>query len=176
MPGCPRMRHVLLRVRQEAEMYKIGDKVVYPMHGAGTIEKIEEKTVLGESRKYYILRVHHGNMQVMVPVNGSDQAGLRNIVDESVIPEVIEVLGAESTPMDENWNRRNRENMEHLKTGDIKEVAAVVRNLTRVDRVKKLSTGEKKLLSTAKQILESELIYSGGYTMEEADEMVETNI
>ncbi|MBR3296962.1 MAG: CarD family transcriptional regulator [Firmicutes bacterium] len=140
-------------------MFGIGDKVVYPMHGAGTIEKIEEKTVLGESRKYYILRVHHGNMQVMVPVNGSDQAGLRNIVDESVIPEVIEVLGAESTPMDENWNRRNRENMEHLKTGDIKEVAAVVRNLTRVDRVKKLSTGEKKLLINAKRILSSEISF-----------------
>jgi CarD family transcriptional regulator len=140
-------------------MFAIGDKVVYPMHGAGTIEKIEEKTVLGESRKYYILRVHHGNMQVMVPVNGSDQAGLRNIVDESVIPEVIEVLGAESTPMDENWNRRNRENMEHLKTGDIKEVAAVVRNLTRVDRVKKLSTGEKKLLINAKRILSSEISF-----------------
>ena len=140
-------------------MFAIGDKVVYPMHGAGTIEKIEEKTVLGESRKYYILRVHHGNMQVMVPVNGSDQAGLRNIVDESVIPEVIEVLGAESTPMDENWNRRNRENMEHLKTGDIKEVAAVVRNLTRVDRVKKLSTGEKKLLINSKRILSSEISF-----------------
>ena len=140
-------------------MFAIGDKVVYPMHGAGTIENIEEKTVLGESRKYYILRVHHGNMQVMVPVNGSDQAGLRNIVDESVIPEVIEVLGAESTPMDENWNRRNRENMEHLKTGDIKEVAAVVRNLTRVDRVKKLSTGEKKLLINAKRILSSEISF-----------------
>ena len=119
-------------------MFAIGDKVVYPMHGAGTIENIEEKVVLGETRQYYILRVHHGNMQVMVPVNGSDQAGLRSIVDESVIPEVIDVLKAESTPMDDNWNRRNRENMERLKTGDIKKVAAVVRNLTRVDRVKKL--------------------------------------
>jgi len=140
-------------------MFAIGDKVVYPMHGAGTIENIEEKTVLGESRKYYILRVHHGNMQVMVPVNGSEQAGLRSIVDASVIPEVINVLGAESTPMDENWNRRNRDNMERLKTGNIKEVAAVVRNLTRVDRVKKLSTGEKKLLVNAKRILSSEISF-----------------
>ena len=83
----------------------------------------------------------------MVPVNGSDQAGLRSIVEPSVIPEVLEVLKAESTPMDENWNRRNRENMEYLKTGDIKAVAAVVRNLTRVDRVKKLSTGERNCSS-----------------------------
>jgi len=151
-------------------MFAIGDKVVYPMHGAGTIENIEEKTVLGEARRYYILRVRHGNMQVMVPVDGSSQAGLRYIVDVSVIPSVMEVLKSESTPMDENWNRRNRENMERLKTGDIKEVAAVVRNLTRVDRVKKLSTGEKKLLINARRILSSELSY---VSLEDEDKITE---
>ena len=82
----------------------------------------------------------------------------------------------DTEPMNPNWNKRYRENTERMQTGDILEVAAVVRNLVRTDRKKPLSTGEKKLLSTAKQILESELIYSGGYTMEEADEMVETNI
>lgn len=143
-------------------MFKIGDKVVYPMHGAGTIENIEERTVLGEVRRYYILRIAHGNMQVMVPVDGSDQAGLRTICDPSVLDEVLSVLRAESTPMDDNWNRRNRDNMEKLKTGDIMQVAAVVRNLARIDRVKKLSTGEKKLLANAKQILSSELAFSGG--------------
>ena len=157
-------------------MFKIGDQVVYPMHGAGIIENIEEKTVLGEARQYYILRVHHGNMQVMVPVDGSDQAGLRNIIDPSYIPEVMEVLGGESTPMDENWNRRNRENMERLKTGDIKEVAAVVRNLTRVDRVRKLSTGEKKLLLNAKQILSSEISFSNHDDEEKVVEMIEQAI
>ena len=143
-------------------MFKVGDKVVYPMHGAGTIESIENRTVLGEIRQYYILRIAHGNMQVMVPVNGADQAGLRPICDPSAIELVKQVLSAESTPMDENWNRRNRENMEHLKTGKIEEVAGVVRNLARIDRVKKLSTGEKKLLSNAKQILSSELAFSSG--------------
>ena len=92
------------------------------------------------------------------------------------IKKVLEVLRQDTEPMNPNWNKRYRENTERMQTGDILEVAAVVRNLVRTDRLKPLSTGEKKLLSTAKQILESELIYSGGYTMEEADEMVETNI
>ena len=140
-------------------MFNIGDRVVYPMHGAGLVESIEERQILGEVRSYYIVRIKHGNMQVMVPVDGAAAVGLRGIVEPKALDLVFSTLGAESTPMDENWNRRNRENMEHLKTGDIKEVAAVVRNLTRVDRVKKLSTGEKKLLINAKRILSSEISF-----------------
>ena len=157
-------------------MFQIGDRVVYPMHGAGTIENIEERTVLGELRRYYILRIAHGNMQVMVPVDGSDQAGLRFVSDASVWPEVFAILKAESTPMDDNWNRRNRDNLERLKTGDIREVAAVVRNLSRIDRVKKLSTGEKKLLANAKQILSSELAYANGSSEEEILLMIDQAI
>ena len=161
---------------REFSMFKIGDKVVYPMHGAGIIENIEERTVLGEARQYYILRITHGNMQVMVPVNGADQAGLRSISPASALKTVLDVLKAESTPMDENWNRRNRENMEHIKTGNLEEVAAVVRNLTRVDRVKKLSTGEKKLLNNAKQILSSELAFSNEKDEAEILEIIEQAI
>lgn len=157
-------------------MFSVGDKVVYPMHGAGTIEKIEKKVVLGESRDYYIVRISNGNMQVMVPVDGSSQTGLRYIVDSSVIPEVVEVLKAESTPMDDNWNRRNRDNIEKLKTGDIKNIAAVVRNLTRVDRVKKLSTGEKKLLVNAKRILSSEISFVRQEDEEKIIEMIDASI
>ncbi|MCQ2560521.1 MAG: CarD family transcriptional regulator [Clostridia bacterium] len=139
-------------------MFSIGDKVVYPMHGAGVISNIEEKQVLGESRAYYILSIPYGNMQVMVPVNNADQAGLREISGEDMVDKVIAVLGAESTPMDENWNRRSRDNMEKLKTGDPCTVAEVIRNLARIEREKKLSTGEKKLLSNAKQVLASEIV------------------
>lgn len=138
-------------------MFKVGDRVVYPMHGAGLVESIEDRTILGEVRSYYIVRIKHGNMQVMVPVEGAAAVGLRGIVEPKALDPVFTELSAESTPMDENWNRRNRENMEKLKTGDLSKVAEVIRNLARVDRVKKLSTGEKKLLNNARMILSSEM-------------------
>ena len=149
-------------------MFNVGDSVVYPMHGAGVIESIEDRQVLGETRSYYIIRISRGKMQVMVPVDGSDKVGLRAIVKPDELNEVYEVLKAESTPMDDNWNRRNRENMDKLKTGNLPLVAEVIRNLVRVDRVKKLSTGEKKMLSNSKLILASEMEVSLGISEEEA--------
>ena len=154
-------------------MFSIGDKVVYPMHGAGTIQNIEEKEVLGETRAYYILRIPYGNLQVMVPVKGSDAAGLRPIVSEEEVSGVLDVLAAESTPMDENWNRRYRENMDKLRSGDPAKVAEVIRNLMRVEREKRLSTGEKKLLANARQILASEIVLVEGIPEEEALSMID---
>lgn len=156
-------------------MFSIGDKVVYAMHGAGTVKAIEEKKILGEVRSYYILHIAHGNMEIMVPTEG-DSVGLRPIVGADVIPRVEDVLASESTPMDINWNRRNRENMERLKTGDILEVAAVIRNLLRVDRIKKLSTGEKKLLMNARQILASEIAVVTGTSEEEAQQLIDSRV
>ena len=156
-------------------MFSIGDKVVYAMHGAGTVKAIEKKKILGEVRSYYILHISHGNMEIMVPTEG-DSAGLRPIVSEDVIPRVEDVLSSESTPMDDNWNRRNRENMERLKTGDILEVAGVIRNLLRVDRVKRLSTGEKKLLMNARQILASEVAVVTGTSEEEAQQLIDSRV
>jgi len=139
-------------------MFIIGDKIVYPMHGAGIIEEIEEKKILGETRRYYILRVPCGDMKIMIPIESSDGVGVRNVMTELELGDVIESLQGETTEMSNNWNRRYRENMEKLKTGDAFEVAEVVRNLMRLDKEKKLSTGEKKMLSNAKQILQSEMI------------------
>ena len=157
-------------------MFKVGDPIVYPMYGAGTIKEIVEKDFLGETRMYYNVELPYCRMEASVPVDNCEKLGVRSIIDPGRIDEVIEVLKGKTEPMNPNWNKRYRENTERIQTGDILEVAAVVRNLVRTDRAKPLSTGEKKLLSTAKQILESELIYAGGYTMEEADEMVELNI
>ena len=157
-------------------MFNVGDYIVYPMYGAGIITEIVEKDFLGEMRTYYNVSLPYCRMEVSVPVDNTEKLGVRPIIDPKRIDEVIEVPKGDTEPMNPNWNKRYRENTERMQTGDILEVAAVVRNLVRTDRLKPLSTGEKKLLSTAKQILESELIYSGGYTMEEADEMVETNI
>lgn len=149
-------------------MYHIGDKIVYPMHGAGIIEKIEEQTILGEHRQYYVLNVSGNNMKVMIPVDTSEQIGVRDIITSDEMDQVIQVLREDSTTMPGNWNRRYRENMEKLKTGDAAEVAEVVRNLMRSERVKKLSTGEKKMLSNARQILMSEMILVKGIDSDSA--------
>ena len=157
-------------------MFNVGDYIVYPMYGAGIITEIVEKDFLGEMRTYYNVSLPYCRMEASVPVDNTEKLGVRSIIDPGRIEEVIAELRKDTEPMNPNWNKRYRENTERMQTGNILEVAAVVRNLVRTDRQKPLSTGEKKLLSTAKQILESELVYSGGYTMEEADEMVETNI
>ena len=157
-------------------MFNIGDYIVYPMYGAGIITGIVEKDFLGEIRTYYSVSLPYSRMEASVPVDNCEKLGVRPIIDKSYIPEVLKILAGETEPMNPNWNKRYRENTERMQTGNILEVAAVVRNLVRSDRAKPLSTGEKKLLGTAKQILESELIYSGDYTMEQADELVESNI
>jgi CarD family transcriptional regulator len=145
-------------VKDGESMFSIGDKIVYPMHGAGVIEAVEEKEILGELRKYFVLHVPYNGMKVMIPCNGASQIGVRDIIPKEQVEPVFEVLSSESTEMNHNWNRRFRENMELLKSGDIFSVSEVVRNLMRVDRVKKLSTGEKKMLSDARHILMSELL------------------
>lgn len=153
-------------------MYTVGDKVVYPMHGAGVIEKIEEKKILGEIRKYYILKLPCGDMKVMIPVESCSNVGVRQIISEEELKGVLSILREDSSDMPSNWNRRNRENMDKLKTGNIIEVAEVVRNLVRMDREKKLSTGEKKMLSNAKQILLSEIILVRDIEQNEANDII----
>lgn len=157
-------------------MFVIGDRIVYPMHGAGIIEQIEEKQILGEIRKYYILKVPCGDMKIMIPIESCSDIGVRAVITAEKIQEVFEVLQAETTEMSNNWNRRYRENMEKLKTGDIYHVAEVVRNLMRTDKEKKLSTGEKKMLSNAKQILISEIILVKDIDHETAEKIIDSAI
>lgn len=157
-------------------MFTVGDKIVYPMHGAGIIEEIEEKKILGETRRYYILRVPYGDMKIMIPIENSDGVGVRNVMTEIELCVVIETLQGDTTEMSNNWNRRYRENMEKLKTGDAFEVAEVVRNLMRLDKEKKLSTGEKKMLSNAKQILQSEMILIRNIDIKTAAAIIETAV
>jgi len=153
--------------------FKVGDKVVYPMHGAGIIEKIEEREILGERRCYYIMRLPIRNMKVMIPVKGVKQIGIRAVISEEELPKVFEVLRSEQTAMSSNWNRRYRANIEKLKTGSIYEVAEVVRNLTIRDQVKGLSTGERKMLDSARQILVSELVLAKGIDEAEANALLD---
>ncbi len=161
------------RSARGCELYEVGDKVVYPHHGAGRIMKIEEKEVLGELRSYLTIQILHNDMTVMVPVENADRAGLRRVVDVGVVEEVLAVLRGNPTKMPKNWSRRYKHNREKLKTGDIFEVAEVVRNLAVRHADKGLSTGEKQMFSKAKKILASELMYARNITEQEATEFLE---
>ena len=145
------------------------------MHGAGTIDSIEEKDILGEKESYYILRMP-GEVKVMVPIAKAEQVGVRNIIDKNSADRVFKVLEQDETEMNKNWNKRYRDNMEKLKSGDIYEIADVVRNLAFKQKEKGLSTGEKKMLNNARQILVSELVLAEHSNKDEIEELVDNKI
>lgn len=153
-------------------MFDIGDKVVYPMHGAGIIVDIEKKEILGEIKDYLIMQMPIGDMKVMIPVDNVVDIGVRSIIEVSEVDELVEILKGHKTSMPDNWNRRYRENMDRIKSGDIYEIAEVVRNLMMLDTEKGLSTGERKMLTSAKQMLLSEICLVKDLTIDEVDEMV----
>lgn len=156
-------------------MFNVGDKIVYPMHGAGTIDAIEEKDILGEKHNYYIIKMP-GEVKVMVPTEKAEEVGVRNIINKEEAAKVMSVLGENETEMSQNWNKRYRDNMDKMKSGDIYEVADVVRNLSFKQKEKGLSTGEKKMLNNAKQILVSELVLAEHASQEEVEQLVENKI
>lgn len=156
-------------------MFNVGDKIVYPMHGAGTIDSIEEKDILGEKQSYYILKMP-SNVKVMIPTAKAEEVGVRNIIDKQSAEKVFTVLSQDETEMEKNWNKRYRDNMDKMKSGDIYEVADVVRNLSFKQKEKGLSTGEKKMLSNAKQILVSELVLAEHASQSEVEEQIENKI
>ncbi len=154
-------------------MFNIGDKIVYPMHGAGIVEAIEEKEILGEKQKYYVMRMPIGNMKVMIPLKNIKEIGVRQVAGDDEIAEVLNILHGEKSKMSANWNRRYRANMEKIRSGNIFQIAEVVRNLTIREKEKGLSTGERKMLEKAKHILISEIVLSKDITEEEAIELIE---
>ncbi len=157
-------------------MFIVGDKVAYPMHGAGVIESIEEKEILGERKQYYVLRFALGGMKVMVPVSSVEEVGLRDIIPDPMVFKVIEFLKKGENTECDNWNRRYRDNLDKMKTGDIFEVADVVRMLSLRDKDKGLSTGERKMLNNARQILLSELVLASGKDEDEIQTIVSESI
>ena len=156
-------------------MFNVGDKIVYPMHGAGTIDSIEEKNILGENQFYYVIRMP-GEVKVMVPTDRAEQIGVRNVIGKEEAEKVISILGEDETEMSQNWNKRYRDNMEKMKSGSVYEVADVVRNLSFKQKEKGLSTGEKKMLSNAKQILVSELVLAEHASQDEVEELINNKI
>jgi CarD family transcriptional regulator len=154
-------------------LYKIGDKVVYPHHGAGTVVKKEKREVLGEKREYLTIKILHNDMTVNVPSENAEKVGLRKVIGEDMVKVVVKALTGGGTQMPKNWNRRFKHNRDKMKTGDIFEMAEVVRNLAQRDQEKGLSTGEKQMFSKAKRILASELMYAKNMDEDEAREFLE---
>ena len=149
-------------------MFDVGDKVVYPHHGAGTIVNKETKIVLGQQREYLTIKILHNEMTVNVPCDNADKVGLRGVIDQRMVDVVVRALSGSSTEMPKNWNRRFKHNRDKMKTGDILELAEVVRNLALRDHEKGLSTGEKQMYVKAKKILASELMYAKDMDEEQA--------
>jgi CarD family transcriptional regulator len=154
-------------------LYKVGDKVVYPHHGAGTVVKREKREVLGEKREYLTIKILHNDMTVNVPADNAERVGLRKVIDEEAVKKVVKYLTSGGTEMPKNWNRRFKHNRDKMKTGDIFELAEVVRNLALRDGEKGLSTGEKQMYVKAKKILASELMYAKNMNEEEAAEWLD---
>ena len=139
-------------------LFEIGDKIVYPMHGAGIIEAVEKREVLGETHDYYVLNMKVANMQVFIPVGKEDKFGLRRVVDGKTIDEVLNQPWMDASELPSDSNQRYRQNMEKVKSNNLYQIAQVVHDLTLRNRDKVLPTGEKALLDNAKQILISELV------------------
>jgi CarD family transcriptional regulator len=149
--------------------FELGDHVVYPHHGAGKVLKKEEKEMFGERREYLTIKILHNDMTVMVPTENAALAGLRRVIDEETVKKVLAVLQDEVSEMPKNWNRRFKHNRDKIKTGDIYELAEVVRNLALRESEKGLSTGEKQMFTRAKKILASELMYALDKDEDEAE-------
>ena len=160
-------------VRGEYIEFELGDNVVYPHHGAGQVQAKEIKEVFGERREYLTIKILHNDMTVMVPTENAALAGLRRVIDEETVEKVLNVLRDDVSDMPKNWNRRFKHNRDKIKTGDIYELAEVVRNLALRESEKGLSSGEKQMYTRAKKILASELMYALDKDENEAEEYLD---
>lgn len=157
-------------------MFKVGDKIVYPPHGAGVIESIETKEILGDQKDYYIINMPIGDLEISVPVDKVEEVGIREVFNVDETESIITVLEGKSTSMPDNWNKRYRENLDKIKTGDVYEIARVVRNLVIRDEDKGLSTYEKKMLNSAKKMLVSEFVLVNDISEDEATKKIDDAI
>ncbi|OUN07950.1 CarD family transcriptional regulator [Flavonifractor sp. An92] len=155
-------------------MFQVGDKIVHPMHGAGVIDSIVQKKVNGVVRDYYVLKLPLNGMLVMIPTHNSEEIGVRPIVQGEEAERVIAAIPGIQVEMTSNWNQRYRENMLRLKSGDLMEVARVVKGLSLRDGERGLSTGERKMLHSARQILISEIVLSQNASYEDVEERINT--
>jgi len=153
-------------------MFQVGDKIVHPMHGAGVIDSIVQKQINGQVREYYILKLPVGGMLVMIPMESCEAIGVRPVMRGEETDRVLAAMPEIEVDMSSNWNQRYRENMLRLKSGDLLEVARVVKGLTQRCSAKGLSNGERKMLHSARQILISEIVLSQNTSYETVEERI----
>lgn len=154
--------------------FQIGDKVVHPMYGAGVLESVVQRKVGGVVRDYYIMKLPERSMVVMIPTENSEEIGVRPVIDREQADRILASIPNIQVEMTSNWNHRYRENLERLKSGDLLEVAWVVKGLTQRETSRGLSTGERKMLHSARQILISELVLSKSISYEGAEQALDT--
>jgi CarD family transcriptional regulator len=173
LSDCPDLRTLgsdLTCLVRSVVLFDVGDKVVYPHHGAAVVERREVREAFGTSREYLVLKLAYGDLTLMVPADNTDEVGLREVINDEEVEEVFAVLRKKEARMPTNWSRRYKNHVEKLKSGDIYQVAEVVRNLSIRDKDKGLSAGEKRMLTKARQILVSELTFAIGVSEDEAEE------
>ena len=153
-------------------MYQVGDKIVHPMHGAGVIESVVEEKISGKLVQFYVFKMPISGLTLKIPTANTELIGIRNILSAGEIEAVIEKIPTLSIDMTANWNHRYRENMERIKSGDLLEVAGVIKALMHRDSVRGLSNGERKMLHSAKQILISEIVLAESVEYAAAEERI----
>jgi CarD family transcriptional regulator len=154
-------------------LFRVGDKVVYPHHGAAIIKGVEEREVMGETREYFVLRLSYGDLTLLVPLDNTEEVGIRDVISRDELEKVFKVLRSKECRMPTNWSRRFKTHVEKLRSGDIYQVAEVVRNLARRDKEKGLSAGEKRMLAKARQILLSEITFAADVDESEAGKLLD---
>ena len=155
-------------------MFQIGDKVVHPMHGGGVVDSIVQRKVDGVVREYFVLKLPNRSMVVMIPTENYEEIGVRPVVAAEYADRVLAAIPTIEVQMTANWNHRYRENMERLKSGDLFEVARVIKGLSLRDARRGLSTGERKMLHSARQILISEIVLAKSVSYEAAEADLDT--
>ena len=157
-------------------MFSVGDQIVHPMHGAGVIQELVERSFDSKTVYYYALKLALDDVTLFVPVENSEEIGLRPVCSAAAAAKLLDSLPAIDMDDDKSWNRRYRENMLRIRSGDADEVAKVVKNLVRRDAERGLSTGEKKMLGSARRILISELSLALGRSAGEIEEILNTRL
>ncbi|GMR66329.1 MULTISPECIES: CarD family transcriptional regulator [Bacillus] len=145
-------------------MFQIGDNIVYPMHGAGIIEAIEEKEFSGKKQQYYVIKMSISNMQVMIPMGKVLSSSIRPVTDILALKHIIHIFQHGESDKSLPWKQRYKVNTDKIKTGEIQKGAEVVRDLMRMKKEKALNTSEKKMLDNAHEFLISELGLIKGIT------------
>jgi CarD family transcriptional regulator len=154
-------------------LFEVGETVVYPHHGAATIDEIKMRTVRGEEKMYLKLRVAQGDLTIEVPAENVDLVGVRDVVGQEGLDHVFDLLRAQDVEEPANWSRRYKANVEKLASGDVNKVSEVVRDLWRREHDRGLSAGEKRMLAKARQILTSELALAKKIEESEAEAMLD---